>query len=78
MKTNVPDCPACRVRMEPGHVLDHADNGRLMRVSWTEGDPEPGGIHGHRVKGRRQYATVTWRCPRCGWLVWFAPEPEGT
>ena len=68
------DCPVCRVRMEKGHVLDHADSNRLQRVTWVEGEPEKGGLQGHRTKGKRQLATVTMRCPRCGWLLWFAPE----
>ena len=75
MSVVVPDCPACRVRMEEGHVLDQTDTGRLSRTRWTEGPPEKSVLAGHRVKGKRQYATVTWRCPRCGWLVWFAPDP---
>ena len=71
-----PECPECRVRMELGHVLDAGNGDRLKRVSWTEGEPEKGGLSGFRVKGKRQYATISWRCPRCGWLLWFAPEPE--
>lgn len=74
MSAIVPDCPACRVRMEEGHVLDRTDSGKLARTLWTEGDPEKGGLYGHRVKGKRQYPTRTFRCPRCGWLVWFAPD----
>ena len=40
MSAIVPDCPACRVRMEEGHVLDRTDSGKLARTLWTEGDPE--------------------------------------
>lgn len=75
MSGPAPECPVCRVNMEEGHVLDRKEGNRLDRTSWTEGAPEKGGIYGYRVRGKRQYATVTWRCPRCGWLLWFAPEP---
>jgi hypothetical protein len=68
------ECPVCRVRMEKGHVLEYGNSDRLKRVTWTEGEPEKGALTGYRTKGRRQYATVTLRCPRCGWLLWFAPE----
>ena len=74
MSATIPECPACRVRMEEGWVPDSGEN-RLNRMKWTEGAPEKGGIYGHRVKGKRQIEIVTYRCPRCGWLVWFAPEP---
>lgn len=76
MNGPAPECPVCRVRMEEGHVLSRDNSGRLQRVNWTEGAPEKGGIYGFRVKGKRKYATESWRCPRCGWLLWFAPEPE--
>jgi hypothetical protein len=71
-----PECPACRVRMEDGHVLVKDNSGRLSRPRWVEGEAEKGGIYGHKVKGKRQMPMVTFRCPRCGWLLWFAPEPE--
>jgi len=71
-----PDCPSCRVRMEEGHVLDAGNSNRFQRVTWTEGPPEKGGIYGYRVKAKRQFESMTWRCPRCGWLLWFAPDPS--
>jgi hypothetical protein len=76
MNGPAPECPACRVRMEEGHVLDTDHSNRLHVVSWIEGAPEKGGIYGYRVKGKRRIEAATWRCPRCGWLLWFAPEPQ--
>jgi hypothetical protein len=73
---NVPECYICRVSMEEGHVLDQDRNAALARVRWTEGQPEKTFFGGHRAKGRRQIDTITYRCPRCGWLLWFAPEPS--
>jgi len=74
MTTPVPECPACRERMEAGFVLDHGDHNQLGRAKWTEGSPDKGVFGGLKVKGRRQLDTVTFRCPRCGWLIWFAPK----
>lgn len=71
---SVPECPVCRVDMEEGHVLEQDKNAQLSRIRWTEGRPEKGFLGGHRVKGRRQLDTITYRCPRCGWLLWFAPD----
>ena len=71
-----PECPACRVRMEEGYALFTDKNGRLKELAWTEGPLERGGVAGFRVKGKRRIPSTTWRCPRCGWLLWFAPDPE--
>lgn len=71
-----PDCPSCRVRMEEGFVADRGDNNRAHRVVWTEGRPEKSLLQGVKVKGRRSIETMCLRCPRCGWLIWFAPEVE--
>jgi hypothetical protein len=62
--------------MEEGHMLVRDNSGRLGAPLWIEGAPEKGGIYGYRVKGKRQIASVSWRCPRCGWLLWFAPDPQ--
>ena len=74
MTTPTPECPACRVRMQEGFVPDSAERGRILRTRWMEGLPEKSFLSGLRVKGRRQLETVTFRCPKCGWLIWFAPE----
>jgi hypothetical protein len=73
---SIPECFMCRVNMEEGHVLEKDGSNRLGRVRWTEGPPEKALLYGHAVKGRRQVDTITYRCPRCGWLLWFAPEPS--
>jgi len=74
MTTPTPECPACRVRMQEGFVPDVGDHGRVLTSKWTEGSPEKRLLSGLHVKGRRQIATVTFRCPKCGWLIWFAPD----
>ena len=74
MNAPLVECPACRVRMEEGVVFDEGHQHHLNRVEWTEGKPEKGMMRGYKVKGRRRLPTVTLRCPRCGWLIWFAPE----
>ncbi len=76
MNGPAPECPACRVGMEEGHVLNKEHSGGFALPRWYEGAPEKSAIFGFRVKGKRQYPVVSWRCPRCGWLLWFALEPE--
>ena len=77
MNASMAECPVCRVAMEEGHVLDSKSDAQLIRTRWTEGPPEKTVFGGHKTKGKRQYDTVTFRCPRCGWLLWFAPEQGG-
>jgi hypothetical protein len=63
--------------MQEGFVIDLGD--KTQRVSkWTEGRPVKGFIGGFKVKDRRQFTTVTFRCPKCGWLIWFAPDAPGS
>jgi len=73
MTTPIPECPACRVRMEAGYVLDVGHNGRIGPTRWAEGRPEKNLFQGLKVAGRK-LDTVTFRCPKCGWLIWFAPD----
>jgi hypothetical protein len=61
--------------MQEGFVPDARERGRLNRLRWAEGQPEKGFLRGLKVRGRRQLDTVAFRCPKCGWLIWFAPEP---
>ena len=71
-----PECPSCRVAMQEGHVPDVGHNGRLLRTKWTEGPPEKSLLRGLATAGRLSVDTLTFRCPKCGWLIWFAPDPE--
>ncbi|PYT07619.1 MAG: hypothetical protein DMF49_07595 [Acidobacteria bacterium] len=66
------------MQMQEGFVPDVGQNDRFRRTRWTEGRPEKTLFGGLKVKGRRQLDTVTFRCPRCGWLIWFAPELPGS
>ena len=78
MNTPVPECPACRVQMQEGFVPEIGRNDKPQPTLWTEGQPEKTFFGFLKVKGRRQFDTVTFRCPKCGWLIWFAPEPLGS
>ena len=74
MTTPTPECPACRVRMQDGYVLEVLRDNRVGPTQWVEGTLEKSWIRGLKVEGRK-IDTVTFRCPKCGWLIWFAPEP---
>jgi len=40
MSMPIPDCPACRVAMQEGFVIDVGHNSRLHVTKWAEGRPE--------------------------------------
>ena len=61
--------------MQEGFVPDAGERGRFRRTRWVEGQPKKSFLHGLKVTGGRQLDTVAFRCPKCGWLIWFAPEP---
>jgi hypothetical protein len=71
MPSSDPQCPACRVSMEVGYVLDHTRN-RQLPAEWVEGAPERSWLSGVSVKDRDRYEIESWRCPRCGALQEFA------
>jgi hypothetical protein len=75
MAMHIPECPVCMVRMEEGYIPNLTQNG-YVRSTWIEGEPEKAFIYGLKTKGKRKLDTITFRCPQCGWLVWFAPEKE--
>ena len=78
MSTPAPECPACRERMQEGFVPDAGDHSRFRRTYWVEGHPQKSLLQGVKVTGRRKLETLTYRCPRCGWLIWFAPDPPAS
>ncbi len=77
MNGSAPECPSCRISMEHGHVLTGESYRKRERVKWVEGEPEKSALFGYQARGKRQLPAVTWRCPRCGWLLWFAPDVKG-
>jgi len=73
MTTPTPECPACRVTMQEGYSIDRGDKTAHIQM-WTEGRPEKGFLGGLKTKNRRQLAMIAYRCPKCGWVIWFAPD----
>jgi hypothetical protein len=74
MTPTIPECPACRVKMDEGGVFATTQHGP-RRLAWTEGRPEKGRFTGtYALKGLKTLPLVSFRCPRCGWVIWFAPE----
>ena len=72
MPTAIAECPACRIPLEQGFVLQESQHGSKL-LSWIEGQPEPSFWTGLKTRGRRKHDLGAWRCPRCGWVIWFAP-----
>ncbi len=73
----IPDCPACRVTMVRGFVLDKSQNSQEL-LRWIEGAPEKSRWGTFATKGRAAHDVVAYRCPRCAWVIWFAPDVGGS
>lgn len=74
MNTIVPDCPRCRVRMDAGHVLGLVAKEGPAALSWFEGSLEKGFLGRFKIKGKRRFELMAYRCGGCGYLIWFAPD----
>lgn len=66
------ECPACRVTMTDGFIIDRAHHGTPSQQEWVEGEPVKSFWVGLKLKGREKIAVRTYRCPRCGLLQSFA------
>lgn len=68
---NAPKCARCGSKMEPGIVMDRADDA-LRQQEWLEGDPERSIWSGLKTKGKERHPVRTYRCERCGYLESYA------
>jgi hypothetical protein len=59
--------------MAQGFVLDKSHN-KEERLKWIEGPAEKSRWGGYVTKDRRAFEVVAFRCPRCAWVIWFAPD----
>ncbi len=65
------ECPACRVRLEDGFIMDRGDRDRVKPATWVEGEPEKSFWSGTKTKGKRQLPVAALRCPRCGRIEFY-------
>lgn len=65
-------CPHCSIGLSEGYVLDRTRNGRLVS-QWVEGRPERSFWTGLKLGNRGVYPISAYRCPRCGYLAFYAP-----
>ena len=70
MQAPHPECPQCRLRMEPGYLVDHG-HGVAYPAAWVAGVPEWSRWFGLKVKRKDKVPVTTFRCPRCGRLDSF-------
>ncbi len=66
-------CPKCSAAMEEGFIADHMDSTK-MQSEWVTGAPEPSFWTGLKIKGKRRYRVVAYRCTGCGYLESYAED----
>jgi Domain of unknown function (DUF6487) len=80
MTNHEPKCPACRMAMEEGFLLDRGHHSTLRQAEWVAGAPEKSFWSGLKTKDRAVIPIVSYRCPACGLLASFATggSPSGS
>ena len=69
-----PSCSKCPGPMVEGIIPD-SSYAALLRSAWVEGKPEKNLLGSLKVKGKRTFPVVAFRCDRCGFLESYA-RPE--
>ena len=68
---SAPACSKCQGPMVEGFVPDSI-GGALLRSAWVEGKPEKNLLGSLKIKGKRSFPIVTFRCNGCGFLESYA------
>ena len=71
-----PVCPKCAGQMENGFLLDVSTG--YGQSTWVEGQPEHTRFSMIKIKGKRMYQTITFRCVNCGFLESYSPRASNT
>lgn len=66
-------CPKCQGQMEHGYVIDNAHAGTRVQAAWVPGAPQRG-VFG--VKVPKLCPLFAWRCSQCGFVEFYAFDPE--
>ena len=68
-------CSRCGGRMDAGFLLDRRQYSSPQGTAqWVEGILEWSFWMGIKLKGRRRYEVVTFRCEACGYLESYARQ----
>ena len=65
-------CPKCNGSMQHGYLLD-TRKGPAIQASWVPGVPQPGFL---AMKVPKLCPVFAWRCRDCGFLEFYAFDPE--
>jgi hypothetical protein len=68
--STAPECRDCRVAMDAGLMLDRGPVSE--QPMWITGTADKGIFGLLKIKDRERLPVVTFRCPKCGRLEWFA------
>lgn len=72
----VPQCPDCKVDMEPGLIPDNWNAIYTDQSSWVQGKPEDRMLTGLKLSGRPVFPITAFRCSKCGLLRSYAFKPS--
>ncbi|MBL7938179.1 MAG: hypothetical protein JNL43_02365 [Flavobacteriales bacterium] len=70
-----PQCPDCKVDMEPGIIPDTWNALVSDRSAWISGIPGDNLLTGLKLTGKLMFPIVSFRCGKCGLLREYAFRP---
>lgn len=71
------DCIRCHTRMEIGFSAD-ATYGGYLQQNWYPGTPQKSFWTGLKLKRRQKVPMTALRCPKCGYLEFYATPQRST
>ena len=74
--SRIPQCPDCKVDMEPGIIPDTWNALVTDRSAWVPGIPEDSLLTGLKLSGKLIFPIVAFRCAKCGLLRNYAFRPS--
>ena len=72
MDDNKSTCPKCSSEMETGFIAEFTLFGGRLQNNWVEGVTEKSSLSCVKVKGKKSYDVISYRCVSCGYLESYA------
>ena len=73
METDI-KCPKCNELMHEGFLLDRGAENFTFQSTWVAGKAEESFWLGLKIKDKQKINVKVFRCPKCSFLEFYAPE----
>ena len=73
METEI-KCPKCSNLMQEGFLLDRGADNFTFQGTWVQDKAEESFWLGLNIKNKKKINVKVFRCPKCSFLEFYAPE----